>query len=72
MNAIFLCTAVALNIFSMPGGSQVVGTVPAYKQVQLMDGSILRDYVFIGKPGSDGVSPRGWVSYSGLGSCNGQ
>jgi hypothetical protein len=23
----------------------------------------LRDWVFIGKPGENGVSPRGWVIY---------
>jgi hypothetical protein len=70
MNGFFLCSAVALNLLSAPGG-QVVGTVPAYKQVQVMDVSTLRDYVFVGKPGPDGVSPRGWVAYGGLGQCNG-
>ena len=34
-----------------------------------MDGSLLRDWVFVGKPGRDGVSPRGWVIYAGLGQC---
>ena len=34
-----------------------------------MDGSLLRDWVFIGKPGESGVSPRGWVIYAGLGQC---
>jgi hypothetical protein len=24
----------------------------------------------IGKPGPDGVSPRGWVIYAGLGQCS--
>ena len=65
MNSLILCTAVTLNIFSAPGGNQVVGTVPANKEVQLMDGSLLRDWVFVGKPGPDGVSPRGWVIYAG-------
>ena len=69
MNSLILCTAVTLNIFSAPAGNQVVGTVPANKEVQLMDGSLLRDWVFIGKPGPDGVSPRGWVIYAGLGQC---
>ena len=69
MNTLILCTAVTLNIFSAPAGNQVVGTVPANKEVQLMDGSLLRDWVFIGKPGPDGVSPRGWVIYAGLGQC---
>jgi hypothetical protein len=39
MNTLILCTAVTLNIFSAPAGNQVVGTVPANKEVQLMDGS---------------------------------
>jgi hypothetical protein len=52
-----------------PAGSTVVGEVPAYQRVYLMDGSLLRDWVFIGKPGESGVSPRGWVVYSGLGQC---
>ena len=69
MNALILCTAVALNIFSMPAGSTVVGEVPAHKAVYLMDGSLMRDWVFIGKPGESGVSPRGWVTYAGLGQC---
>jgi hypothetical protein len=69
MNPLILCTAVALNIFSAPAGSTVVGEVPAYQRVYLMDGSLLRDWVFIGKPGPDGVSPRGWVIYTGLGQC---
>ena len=69
MNGLIMCTAVALNIFSMPAGNTVVGTVPAYKAVMLMDGSLLRDWVFIGKPGPDGISPRGWVKYEYLGQC---
>jgi hypothetical protein len=69
MNSLILCTAVTLNIFSAPAGNQVVGAVPVNKEVQLMDGSLLRDWVFIGKPGPDGVSPRGWVIYAGLGQC---
>ena len=69
MNSLILCTAVTLNIFSAPAGNQMVGEVPAFKQVQIMDGSLLRDWVFVGKPGPDGVSPRGWVIYAGLGQC---
>jgi hypothetical protein len=69
MNSLIMCSAVALNIFSAPAGSTVVGEVPAYKQVYLMDASLLRDWVFIGKPGPDGISPRGWVQYAGLGQC---
>jgi hypothetical protein len=69
MNSLIMCTAVALNIFTMPAGNTVVGEVPAYQAVYLMDGSLLRDWVFIGKPGPDGVSPRGWVIYSALGQC---
>jgi hypothetical protein len=69
MNTLFLCTTVTLNTFSTPAGNTVVGEVPAYQQVYLMDGSLMRDWVFIGKPGPDGVSPRGWVIYSALGEC---
>jgi hypothetical protein len=69
VNSLILCTVATLNIFSAPAGNQVVGTVPAYKQVYLMDGSLLRDWVFVGKPGPEGVSPRGWVTYAGLGQC---
>jgi hypothetical protein len=67
MNGLIMCTALTLNIFTAPAGSTVVGEVPAYAHVYLMDGSLLRDWVFIGKPGPDGVSPRGWVIYAGLG-----
>jgi hypothetical protein len=70
MNSLIMCTAVALNIFSAPAGNTVVGEVPAYQRVYLMDGSLLRDWVFIGKPGESGVSPRGWVAYRGLGPCD--
>ena len=53
MNNLIMCSAVALNIFSaQPAGNTVVGEVPAYQRVYLMDGSLLRDWVFIGKPGS--------------------
>jgi hypothetical protein len=69
MNSLILCTAATLNIFSAPAGNTVVGEVPAYQRVYLMDGSLMRDWVFIGKPSMDGVSPRGWVIYSGLGQC---
>jgi hypothetical protein len=69
MNTLILCTAATLNIFTMPAGNQVVGEVPAYQRVYLMDGSLLRDWVFIGKPGESGVSPRGWVTYAGLSEC---
>jgi hypothetical protein len=63
-----LCTIATLAILSQPNGV-VVGTVPDHKQVQIEDVSLLRDYVFIGKPGPDGSSPRGWVIYAGLGQC---
>lgn len=69
MDTLFLCTVVALNIFSMPAGNQKVGEVPAYREVYLMDGSLMRDWVFIGKPGPDGVTPRGWVKYEYLAPC---
>jgi hypothetical protein len=68
MNLI-MCSAVALNIFSAPASSTVVGQVPAYKEVYLMDGSLMRDWVFSGKPGPDGISPRGWVTFAGLSAC---
>jgi hypothetical protein len=69
MNTLILCTAMTLNIFSMPAGNTVVGQVPAAREVYLMDGSLMRDWVFIGKPSPDGVSPRGWVKYEYLGYC---
>jgi hypothetical protein len=69
MNGLVLCTAVALNIFSAPAGDTVVGEVPAHKAVYLMDGSLMRDWVFVGKPDHNGVSPRGWVIWRGLGPC---
>jgi hypothetical protein len=69
MNTLILCTAVTLNIFSAPAGSTVVGEVPACQRVYLMDGSLMRNWVFFGKPGENGVSPRGWVIYAGLGQC---
>jgi hypothetical protein len=69
MNSLIMCSAVALNIFSAPAGSTVVGEVPAHKAVYLMDASLMRDWVFIGKPGPDGISPRGWIVYSGLTAC---
>ena len=50
MNTLILCTAVTLNIFSAPAGNQVVGTVPANKEVQLMDGSLLRDWCSSASP----------------------
>ena len=67
MNTLFMCAAVALNIFSMPAGNTVVGQVPAGREVYLMDGSLMRDWVFIGKPEAQGVTPRGWVKYEFLG-----
>ena len=68
MNTLILCTAVAMNIFSSPGG-QNVGLVPAYQHVQIDDVSLLRDFVFVSKPGPGGSSPRGWIQYGGLGQC---
>jgi hypothetical protein len=55
MNPLVMCTAVALNIFSYPAGATVVGQVPAYREVMLMDGSPMRDW--------------GWVKYEYLGYC---
>jgi hypothetical protein len=69
MNSAIFCTAVALNIFSGPGGTTVVGQVPAAKEVQLLDSSLMRDWVFIGKPGDGLPSPRGWVIWTGLREC---
>jgi hypothetical protein len=69
MNGLIMCTAAALNIFTVPAGHTVVGRVPQFAQVYLLEGSALRDWVFVGKPTDDGISPRGWVIYSGLGHC---
>ena len=41
MNGLIMCSLVALNIFSAPAGNTVVGEVPAYQRVYLMDGSLL-------------------------------
>lgn len=68
MSSVMMCTAVAMQVLASPAGIQV-GFVPDHKQVQILDVSLLRDYVFVGKPGPDGVSPRGWVQYGGLGVC---
>jgi hypothetical protein len=69
MTASILCTIVAMQIFSLPGGPIVVGDVPSHAPVQIQDTSLLRDWVFIGKPGPEGVSPRGWIMYAYLGQC---
>ena len=53
-----LCTIATLAIMSQPGDT-VVGNVPAYKAVVVDDVSLLRDYVFVSKPGPEGSSPRG-------------
>ena len=68
MNGFFLCSAVALNLLSAPGG-QVVGTVPLTNKFKSW--MSVHFATFVGKPGPDGVSPRGWVAYGGLGQCNG-
>jgi hypothetical protein len=71
MKTVTACTIVALNIFSMPAGNTVVGRLPAGHRVFLMDGSLMRDWVFIGKwDAQNGVSPRGWVKYEYLGQCS--
>jgi hypothetical protein len=74
MNPIILCTAVAMNIYSLPVGNTVVGVTALGEQVQLQDGSLFRDWVFVGTPGWDngkylGVRSRGWVPYANL-ACN--
>jgi hypothetical protein len=63
-----MCTIVAMNILTQPAGP-AVGVVPAHKEVVIEQASFLRDFVFISKPGPDGVSPRGWVAYGGLAQC---
>ena len=74
MNGIIMCTAAALNIFSYPAGSTVVGHAPRGVAVSIMDGSLMRDWVFVGKPDPSGAlpSPRGWVKYEYLGYCTQQ
>ena len=47
-----MCTIATLAILSQPAGT-VVGTVPAYKAVQIDDVSLLRDFVFVSKPGPE-------------------
>ena len=63
-----MCTIVAMNILTQPAGL-TVGVVPAHKTVEIEQVSLMRDYVFVSKPGPDGYSPRGWVVYAGLGQC---
>ncbi len=71
MNPLIMCTAAVLNIFSLPAGSISVGQAPYGVAVQILDRSILGDWVFVGKPDRGGAlpSPRGWVLYSALGYC---
>ncbi len=71
MNALIMCTAAVLNIFSLPAGNVAVGQAPYGVPVQIMDRSMLGDWVFVGKPTPGGAlpSPRGWVLYSALGYC---
>jgi hypothetical protein len=71
MNPLIMCTAAALNIFSLPAGSVAVGQAPYGVAVQILDTSMMRDWVFVGKPDQGGgmASPRGWVLYSALGYC---
>ncbi len=58
MNSLIMCTAATLNIFSAPQPAiTVVGRFRPISGVYLMDGSLLRDWVFVGKPGPDGVIP---------------
>jgi hypothetical protein len=72
MTPIILCTAVAMNIYSMPAGSHIVGITSPGERVQLQDRSLLGDWVYIGDPGwSDkgvylGARSRGWVQYANL------
>jgi hypothetical protein len=69
MNPLYMCAAITLNIYTAPAANTVVAQVPQAAPVYLMEGSLLRDWVFIGKPTPDGISPRGWVVYSGLSQC---
>jgi hypothetical protein len=71
MNTI-ICVATAMSIYSMPAGNVVVGVTTNGEQLQLQDGSLFRDWVFVGDPGWDGkgvylgARSRGWVPYSQL------
>jgi hypothetical protein len=65
-----MCIAVAMNIVSLPAGNTVVGTTALGEQVQLQDGSLFRDWVFISDPRPQGGPlSRGWVPYANL-ACN--
>jgi hypothetical protein len=71
MTPVIICTGIAMNIYSLPAGNTVVGVTSLGEQVQLQDGSLFRDWVFIGDPGwSNGVylgaRSGGWVPYSSL------
>ena len=43
MNGLITCILIALDVFSAPACNMVVGEVPVYQRVYLMDGSLLRD-----------------------------
>ena len=72
MNGLILCTVATLNIFSMPAGNTAGGSPsPPLRPSPLWTASLLRDWIFIGKPDPQGgvASPRGWVKYEYLGYC---
>lgn len=77
MSPVILCVAAAMSVFSLPAGKTVVYALqnPANYQlrVQLLDTSLLRDWVFIGVPMGPALTPPvlpvGWVKYAELSSC---
>ena len=79
MSPIILCVAAAINIFSLPAGNVVVGTYPLPNErnhpVQVLDNSLLRDWVFVGLPVPPlfgrpaSIYPLGWVPYASLATC---
>ena len=79
MSPIILCVAAAMSVFSLPAGKTVVYALqnPSNYQlrVQLLDTSLLRDWVFVGLPVPPlfgrpaSIYPLGWVPYASLATC---
>lgn len=78
MNPAVLCIATAMNFYSLPAGNTVVYELrpnPNNYQlrVQVLDTSMLRDWVFVGAPVGVGPTwallPIGWMPYAGLTQC---
>ena len=68
MNSLILCTAATLNISQRRpeyGSGRGPGLSAGLSDGRQFDARL----GILGKPGANGVSPRGWVIYAGLGQC---